>query len=153
MGIGNTTTSSAIASVLTGCSPEQMTGRGAGLSTDGLRRKVEAIKKAIAVNRPDKADALDVLSKVGGFDICGMAGIFLGGAYYKVPVVMDGFISAAAAWRQSGCARPQADTSSHPMRRKSRGCRPFLRNLTCRRLVLRHEPRGGNRRSGVSANS
>ena len=76
MGIGNTTTSSAIASVLTGCSPEQMTGRGAGLSTDGLRRKVEAIKKAIAVNRPDKADALDVLSKVGGFDICGMAGIF-----------------------------------------------------------------------------
>ena len=97
MGIGNTTTSSAIASVFTGCSPEQMTGRGAGLSTDGLRRKVEAIKKAIAVNRPDKADALDVLSKVGGFDICGMAGIFLGGAYYKIPVVMDGFISAAAA--------------------------------------------------------
>lgn len=97
MGIGNTTTSSAIASVLTGHSPEQMTGRGAGLSTDGLRRKVEAIKKAIAVNQPEKKDVLDVLSKVGGFDICGMAGVFLGGAYHRIPVVMDGFISAAAA--------------------------------------------------------
>ena len=128
MGIGNTTTSSAIASVFTGCSPEQMTGRGAGLSTDGLRRKVEAIKKAIAVNRPDKADALDVLSKVGGFDICGMAGIFLGGAYYKIPVVMDGFISAAAAWQQSGCAgRKRIHPASHAS--KEPGMQALLKEL------------------------
>ena len=75
MGIGNTTTSSAVASVLLNRPAEEMTGRGAGLSGDGLDRKIHAIKKAIAVNRPDPKDAIDVLAKVGGFDIAGMAGI------------------------------------------------------------------------------
>ena len=92
MGIGNTTTSSAVASVLLNRPAEEMTGRGAGLSGDGLDRKIHAIKKAIAVNRPDPKDAIDVLAKVGGFDIAGMAGMFLG-----VPVVIDGFISCVAA--------------------------------------------------------
>ena len=97
MGIGNTTTSSAVASVLLNRPAEEMTGRGAGLSGDGLDRKIHAIKKAIAVNRPDPKDAIDVLAKVGGFDIAGMAGMFLGGAALGVPVVIDGFISCVAA--------------------------------------------------------
>ena len=97
MGIGNTTTSSAVASVLLGRPAEEMTGRGAGLSDEGLARKVAAIRKALAVNRPDPADVLDVLRKVGGFDIAGLCGVFLGGALYGVPVLMDGFISAVAA--------------------------------------------------------
>ena len=91
MGIGNTTTSSAVASVLLNRPAEEMTGRGAGLSGDGLDRKIHA------VNRPDPKDAIDVLAKVGGFDIAGMAGMFLGGAALGVPVVIDGFISCVAA--------------------------------------------------------
>ena len=97
MGIGNTTTSSAVASVLLDRPAEEVTGRGAGLSDGGLARKVAAIRKALAVNRPDPADALDVLGKVGGFDIAGLCGVFLGGALYGVPVLIDGFISAVAA--------------------------------------------------------
>ena len=97
MGIGNTTTSSAVAAVLLDRPIEEMTGRGAGLSGDGLTRKINAIKKAIEVNSPDPEDAIDVLAKVGGFDIAGMAGMFLGGAALRVPVVIDGFISCVAA--------------------------------------------------------
>lgn len=97
MGIGNTTTSSAVASVLLEQPVERMTGRGAGLSSEGLERKVNAIKKAIALNRPDPEDPLDVLAKVGGLDIAGMTGIFLGGAALGIPVLMDGFISCVAA--------------------------------------------------------
>lgn len=97
MGIGNTTTSSAVVSVLTGLPVETVTGRGAGLSTEGLSRKINAISRAVEINRPDPEDGIDVLSKVGGFDLAGLAGVFLGGALHKVPVVIDGFISAAAA--------------------------------------------------------
>ena len=97
MGIGNTTTAAAVAAVLLGRSPEEMTGRGAGLSDAGLERKIAAIRRGIEKNRPDAADALDVLGKVGGFDIAGMCGVFLGGALYGVPVLIDGFISAVAA--------------------------------------------------------
>lgn len=97
MGIGNTTTSSAVASVLLGQAPETMTGRGAGLSREGLRRKVWAIETAIAKNSPDPKDPIDVLAKLGGFDIAGMCGVYLGGAVYRVPVLMDGFISTVAA--------------------------------------------------------
>lgn len=97
MGIGNTTTSSAMASVLLGRDAEAMTGRGAGLSDEGLCRKLDAIRRAVAINTPDPADAFDVLQKLGGFDIAGLAGVFLGGAKYGVPVLVDGFISAVAA--------------------------------------------------------
>ena len=97
MGIGNTTTSSAVACALLGRPAEEMTGRGAGLSGEGLRRKVQAIRRGLAVNRPDPADPLDVLAKVGGFDIAGLCGVFLGGALYRVPVLADGFISTVAA--------------------------------------------------------
>lgn len=97
MGIGNTTTSTAVTAVLLGLDPTEVTGRGAGLSDEGLRKKIDAIRHAIAVNRPDPEDPLDVLSKVGGFDIAALTGLFLGGASRRVPVVIDGVISAAAA--------------------------------------------------------
>ena len=97
MGIGNTSTSSAMASVFLDAAPEKVTGRGAGLSTPGLERKINAIKKAIEVNRPDKNDPLDVLSKVGGLDIAGLCGCFIGAAAKRVPILIDGFISSVAA--------------------------------------------------------
>ncbi len=97
MGIGNTTTSAAVLSVLLGRSPAEMTGRGAGLSNEGLNRKVHAIETALALHRPDPTDAVDVLSKVGGFDLAALCGAFLGGAYYHIPIVIDGLISAASA--------------------------------------------------------
>ena len=97
MGIGNTTTSAAVSSVLLGLSPEAVTGRGAGLSDAGLLRKVKAVRQAIEINRPDVNDAVDIISKVGGLDIAGMTGLFLGGAVYGIPVVIDGVISAVSA--------------------------------------------------------
>ena len=97
MGIGNTTTSSAVAAVLLGEPVERMTGRGAGLSDAGLGRKLDAIRRGISRNCPNAEDALDVLGKLGGLDIAGLCGVFLGGARYRVPIVMDGFISGVAA--------------------------------------------------------
>jgi nicotinate-nucleotide--dimethylbenzimidazole phosphoribosyltransferase len=97
MGIGNTTPSSAIVSVITGVDPGKVTGRGTGIDDDSLRNKVEIVKKAISLNNPDPKDALDVLAKVGGFEIAGIAGLVLGAALYRIPVVIDGFISTAGA--------------------------------------------------------
>lgn len=97
MGIGNTTTSSAVASVLLGRPPVEMTGRGAGLSDAGLARKIAAVERAILVNRPDPADPVDVLAKVGGLDLAALCGVYLGGGSYRAPVLLDGFISSVAA--------------------------------------------------------
>ena len=97
MGIGNTTTSSALAAVLLGIPVPQITGRGAGLSDEGLERKTKAIEKAIEENEPDRSDPLDVLLKLGGFDIAGIAGLFIGGAIHRIPILVDGFISSVAA--------------------------------------------------------
>lgn len=97
MGIGNTTPASAAACCLCGMKPEEATGRGAGLTQEGLERKISAVKRALILHRPDPEDALDVLSKVGGFDMAGMTGLFLGGALCGIPVVIDGVISAASA--------------------------------------------------------
>jgi nicotinate-nucleotide--dimethylbenzimidazole phosphoribosyltransferase len=97
MGIGNTTTSSAMAAVLLEAPVETVTGRGAGLSNDGLQKKIDVIKKAIDKHKPIKEDPLDVLSKVGGYDIAGLAGLYIGGAAAQIPIVMDGFISSVAA--------------------------------------------------------
>lgn len=97
MGIGNTTTSSAIASVLLGLPVETVTGKGAGLSAAGIEHKKEVIRSAIALHQPDVQDPLQVLACLGGFDIAGMAGVFLGGAMYRMPVVIDGLISSVAA--------------------------------------------------------
>lgn len=97
MGIGNTTAATACLCALTGRNPGELTGRGAGLSDAGLARKTEVIRQALAVNRPDAADPLDVLAKVGGFDIAGMMGACLGGMACGLPVVLDGLISGVAA--------------------------------------------------------
>lgn len=97
MGIGNTTAASAITAVFTGKLVEKVTGRGAGVDEQGLKHKIETVKKAIKVNQPDAKDAIDVLAKVGGFEIGGLCGIILAACAKKIPVVVDGFISASAA--------------------------------------------------------
>jgi nicotinate-nucleotide--dimethylbenzimidazole phosphoribosyltransferase len=97
VGIGNTTTGSAVFAALEGLNPSQTTGRGAGLDDAGLSVKIRVVERALEINKPDPGDAVDVLGKVGGLDIAGMAGVFLGAAYRRIPVVMDGFISSVAA--------------------------------------------------------
>ena len=97
MGIGNTTTSSAVLSVLLGADTDAVTGRGGGITDDSFAKKKAVIKQAIEINKPDKNDIIDVLCKVGGFDIAAMCGAFLGCAAKRKPVVIDGFISAVAA--------------------------------------------------------
>lgn len=97
MGIGNTSTSSALAVSLIGCDVEAVVGKGAGLTENDFVKKKEIIRKSISINKPVNSDPLDVLSKVGGFDIGGMAGCFIGAAYYRMPILIDGFISAASA--------------------------------------------------------
>jgi nicotinate-nucleotide--dimethylbenzimidazole phosphoribosyltransferase len=97
MGIGNTTAASAIACALMNQSPENIAGRGTGLDDEGLKRKIDVITRAIDVNKPNTKDALDVLAKVGGFEIGGLAGVILAAAANRKPIVVDGFISTAAA--------------------------------------------------------
>ncbi|MFI5295389.1 MAG: nicotinate-nucleotide--dimethylbenzimidazole phosphoribosyltransferase [Thermodesulfovibrionales bacterium] len=97
MGIGNTTPSSAIASVLTGAPVSEVTGKGTGISDEALLRKIKVIEDAIRLNKPDPKDAIDVLSKVGGTEIGGIAGVILGAASNRIPVIIDGFISTAGA--------------------------------------------------------
>ena len=97
MGIGNTTAASAITAALTGETPERVTGRGTGVDDATLSRKIEVVARVLAVNRPLRTDGLDVLQKVGGFEIAGLAGVILAGAARRVPVVLDGFIAGAAA--------------------------------------------------------
>jgi len=97
MGIGNTTASSAICAAITGEPVAEVTGKGTGITDEQLMHKVEVIKRALAVNRPDPEQPLDVLAKVGGFEIGGLAGVMLAAASHRIPVVIDGFISGAAA--------------------------------------------------------
>jgi len=97
MGIGNTTTSAAVLAVLLDADVEDVTGRGGGITDDSFRKKKDVIRRAISVNAPDKNNVIDVISKVGGFDIAAMCGAYLGAAVSRKPVVIDGFISAVAA--------------------------------------------------------
>jgi nicotinate-nucleotide--dimethylbenzimidazole phosphoribosyltransferase len=97
MGIGNTTASSAITAVITHSKVEDVTGRGTGLDDDGLLRKVRVIEQVLKLHNPDSGDAVDVLSKVGGFEIGGLTGVILAAAAHRIPIVVDGFISAASA--------------------------------------------------------
>ena len=96
MGIGNTTPSSAIAAVITGKEVEDLTDRGTGIDDKALAHKIEIIKRVIEINKPDPKDAIDVLHKIGGFEIGGLVGVILAAASKRVPVVIDGFISGAA---------------------------------------------------------
>jgi len=104
MGIGNTTASSAILAAISDQPVEEVTGRGTGVDGEQLNHKIEVIKRALSVNKPDPADPLDVLAKVGGFEIGGLAGVILAGAAQRIPVVIDGFISGAAALIAVGLA-------------------------------------------------
>ncbi len=97
MGIGNTTASSAICAIMTGRSVAEVTGQGTGLTDEQLQHKITVIERAIAVNRPDPAQPMAILQKVGGFEIGGLVGVMLGAAARRIPVVIDGFISGAAA--------------------------------------------------------
>jgi len=97
MGIGNTTASSAICAAITGESVEKVTGRGVGLPNEQLAHKAQIIQKVLELNKPNPRDPIDVLARVGGFEIGGLAGVMLGAAAHRVPVVIDGFISGAAA--------------------------------------------------------
>lgn len=97
MGIGNTTPAAAIAATLTGRAPAEVTGRGTGISDSALAHKIAVVERALATNRPDPTDALDVLAKVGGFEIGGLAGVCLGAAARRLPVLVDGFIATSAA--------------------------------------------------------
>jgi nicotinate-nucleotide--dimethylbenzimidazole phosphoribosyltransferase len=97
MGIGNTTPSSAICAVLTGADVTSVTGRGTGIDETTRRHKVAVIERALAINKPDPKNPLDVLAKVGGFEIGAIAGVILGAAAHHIPVLVDGFISTAGA--------------------------------------------------------
>lgn len=97
MGIGNTTAASAVVAALTGARAEAVTGTGTGVDEEGRRRKVAVIERALATNRPDPTDGVDVLAKVGGLEIAGLCGVILAGAASRIPVVIDGFIAGAAA--------------------------------------------------------
>lgn len=96
MGVCNTTTSAALASVFLGLDPSQTVGRGAGLTHKAYLHKIEVVRSAIEANQPDRSDVLDVLSKLGGLDICGLTGVFLGAAQNRLPVIADGLISTVA---------------------------------------------------------
>jgi len=135
MGIANTTPSSAITAVLTGRSVEEITGRGTGISDDTLNRKIQVIKDAIAVNKPTPSDPIDVLAKVGGAEIGGIAGLILGASAERIPVVVDGFISTAGALiahaiepktGQYMFASHQSQEIGHRAQLEKMGLRPIL---------------------------
>jgi len=109
MGIGNTTPSSAIIAAFTGLPAAQVTGRGTGITDQALARKIEVIEQALAVNQPDPNDPIGVMAKVGGVEIAAMAGVMLGAAAHRIPVVMDGFISGAAALTAARLCKVAAD--------------------------------------------
>lgn len=135
MGIGNTTPSTAIAAVITGKSVEELTGRGTGLDDEQLEHKQEVIKKILTCNTPDPKNGIDILAKVGGFEIGGIAGLILGAAALKKPVVVDGFISTAGALIAIAiepfvrdyiiCAHRSMEPGHRYMQEKI-GCRPLL---------------------------
>ncbi len=109
MGIGNTTPSSAIISIYSDCDPKYVTGKGAGLDEKGVVHKANIIRESIELNKPNKHDAIDVLAKVGGFEIGAMAGAIIGAASKNIPVVLDGFISYAAALIARGLSEKSVD--------------------------------------------
>ena len=130
MGIGNTTPSSAILAAVTGLPVNQVTHRGTGIDDAGLVRKIKVIEKALKVNSPDSRDPLDVLAKVGGFEIAGIAGLIIGCAGYRIPVVVDGFISTAGT-REYLFASHQSVEVGHQFMWEYIGQKPLL-NLSLR---------------------
>jgi nicotinate-nucleotide--dimethylbenzimidazole phosphoribosyltransferase len=134
MGIANSTAASAIAAVLLGLPAEQTTGRGTGLDDDRLQRKIRTVERARAVNRPERADPIDVLAKVGGFEIAALAGLMLGAAAWRMPVVLDGFITGAAALAAVALCPTVRDYLIAAHRSTEPGHRHILRHLELRPL-------------------
>jgi nicotinate-nucleotide--dimethylbenzimidazole phosphoribosyltransferase len=135
MGIGNTTAASAITSAITGEPPEAVTGRGTGVDDAGWQRKVAVVRRALLVNRADPADGLDVLAKLGGFEIAGLVGVILAGAGRRVPVALDGFIAGAAALvaavlapeaRHAMFASHRSSEPGHTLALRHLGLAPYL---------------------------
>jgi nicotinate-nucleotide--dimethylbenzimidazole phosphoribosyltransferase len=135
MGIANTTPSAAIVAAITGVTAAEVTGRGTGLDDEQMRHKEQIIAKALAVNNPDANDGIDVLAKVGGFEIGGIAGVILGAAAHHKPVVVDGFISTAGALiaqslapasREYIFAAHRSMENGHAIMQKHLGCEPLL---------------------------
>ncbi|SFQ95049.1 nicotinate-nucleotide--dimethylbenzimidazole phosphoribosyltransferase [Desulfoscipio geothermicus] len=135
MGIGNTTPSSAILAAITGRSAREVTGRGTGVTGDDLENKIRVIQKALEVNNPDPKDPVDVLAKVGGFEIGGIAGLILGAAYHRVPVVVDGFISSAGALLAKSLAPASVDYMIAGHRSMESGHRYMLEELGLKPLL------------------
>ena len=135
MGIGNTTPSSAILAAFSGHSAREVTGRGTGISDEALENKIRVIEKALNVNQPNPRDAVDVLAKVGGFEIGGIAGLILGAARHKVPVVVDGFISSAGALLAKHLAPASLDYMISGHRSLEYGHRLMLEQLGLKPLL------------------
>lgn len=135
MGIGNTTAASAIVSACTGLEPLEATGYGTGIDEEGRRRKAEVIRRALDLNKPDPAKPLDVLAKVGGFEIGGLVGVMLAGAACRVPVVVDGFIAGAAALIACGLAPALHDHLIAGHRSAERGHAAALKHLNLAPLL------------------
>ena len=140
MGIGNTTPSSAILAAISGRPARDVTGRGTGITEDALENKIRVIERALQINGPNPKDAVDVLSKVGGFEIGGIAGLILGAAFHRIPVVVDGFISSAGALLAKTLAPASVDymiaghqslEHGHESMLKELGLKPLL-NLNLR---------------------
>lgn len=129
MGIGNSTAASALTAALTGASPEEATGRGTGVDADGLKKKIEVVRRALVVNRIDPADPISILAQVGGFEIAGLVGVVLAGAATRTPVVVDGFIASAAALVACRIAPGAAHYLSASHMSVERGHQRLLREL------------------------
>ncbi|MFQ5480284.1 MAG: nicotinate-nucleotide--dimethylbenzimidazole phosphoribosyltransferase [Thermodesulfobacteriota bacterium] len=135
MGIANTTPSSAIVAAFTGCAPAEVTGAGTGVNEDVRRHKIGVIEDALKVNSPDPSDPLDVLSKVGGPEIAGIAGLIIGAASERVPLVVDGFISTAGALAAYELAPSIKDYLFYAHKSVERGHRIMLERLGARPLL------------------
>lgn len=135
MGIGNTTPSAAIAAVMTGRAVAEVTGRGTGIDEAGRAKKIQVIQEALDQHRPDRADALDVVAKVGGLEIAGLAGLILGSAAARVPVVLDGFIAGAAALVAVGLQPLCRDYLIASHRSVERGHQAILEHLGLKALL------------------
>jgi len=135
MGIGNTTAASAIVASITGAAVEAVTGRGTGVDDAGRERKVAVVERALRVNAPDAHDGLDVLARLGGFEIAGLVGVILAGAAHRVPVALDGFIAGAAALvavtlapesRHALFASHRSAEAGHALALRHLGLEPYL---------------------------
>jgi nicotinate-nucleotide--dimethylbenzimidazole phosphoribosyltransferase len=135
MGIGNTTPSTAIVSAITSTPVAEVTGRGTGLDDDQLNHKIGVIEKALQVNKPDPQDGLDVLAKVGGFEIGGIAGMILGAAALRKPILVDGFISTAGALIAHSLAPSCKDYIIASHRSVEQGHRVMHSHLGCEPLL------------------